>query len=158
MVTPRRFVRLRTASLGRLAAASGVSEARVKLTPERWRSLYGVAGHRSRQAAIGVGRIAADRKADAILMQERFQRGRRLGVVMLEDAMRSQDSDIIAAERLEHAVRLRQFTTDTAWTGHLKGVDDGAAAAQELKRQRVVGMNHRRDRRGRPSGSLDHPR
>jgi len=48
---------------------------------------------------------------------------------MLEDAMRCQDSDIIAAERLEHAASLRPSMTDTARTEHQKGFDDDAAAA-----------------------------
>ena len=71
-----------------------------------WRALHLVGSHRCRKTTVLP--IDADRKAEPIFMRERGKRlTRALDFMMLEDGMKTYDSNLIAGKGLSNPLRLR---------------------------------------------------
>jgi hypothetical protein len=96
------------------------------------RSLHAVGLHhdRNRVARIGAWRIDADRKRDAVLVQERLQRDGRHRGVMFEHRMEACHGDIRLGERRMDSLCLRQPVVHAGRTQHLECVQHHHAAAQ----------------------------
>ena len=87
-------------------------------------------GDRDRVGGVRCNGIHAHRKANAVLVQKRFQRYRRHRGMVLEDRVQADHGHVVVGERGLDALRLRQSVVHAGRAQHLKGMQHDHPALQ----------------------------
>src|SRR3546814_17398238 len=84
------------------------------------RALHPIARHRDRQTARLARRVHADREGDAIFVEKGLERCRALGFVMLEDAVKAKQDEIVTAEGFIDSPSQRHAVTGGDGNQHME--------------------------------------
>lgn len=111
--------------------------ARTVENQQRRRATHLVGGHRPGNVVVA-GRIDADRKRPAVLLQENLERSGRHDRVMLEHGVEPYDGDLCRIEPLGEPLRLRQSVLEAPRTQHLESDKHDHAPPEPFEAQRFL--------------------